>query len=282
MSRKKARGEAAFEQFYENLYGDRWPGLREALIEGGAATAFSDGLEQPYYLDVASICAARALGAGPGQNVLDLCAAPGGKSLVIASQMRLAEPSDAPGELVCNERSSARRARLHRVLDDHLPDAARARVRITGNDATRWGLYEPEAYDRVLADVPCSSEQHVIQSASALAEWSPSRTRRLAQGAYAIACAAFDTLRPGGRLVYSTCALSPRENDEVVSRVIDRAAGHARLPAQVTGNVHAGLEPAAAETLPEGTERTSCGWLILPDRAAGAGPIYFAVVTKTD
>lgn len=238
------RGPEAFEAFYAELFGARWQALREALLAGGAQVAYDEGLTKPYHLDAASVIAAAALEVEPGERVLDLCAAPGGKSLVLAAALAgtsadgrgaaragsadgdaTGEMRDATGVLVCNERSSARRARLHRVLDAHLPPGTRALVRVTPHDAARWALYEPARYDRVLADVPCSSEQHVLQSAGALAEWSPSRTKRLAKGAYAIACAAVDAVRPGGRVVYSTCALSPAENDAVVERLLHRGAG---------------------------------------------------------
>ena len=293
------RGAEAFDAFYADLFGGRWPGLREALLAAGAPVAFEHGLVKPYYLDAASVVAAAALDVKPGDRVLDLCAAPGGKSLVLAAA--LAGGDGGPrGELVCNERSSARRARLHRVLDEHLPPETRALVRVTPHDAGRWALYEPASYDRVLADVPCSSEQHVLQSAGALAEWSPSRTKRLAKGAYAIACAAVDSVRSGGRVVYSTCALSPGENDGVIARLIDRGDGTvaAADPREAVGAAigrYASLHPAFAAVASGGAERsrsapeaprslpgseTEHGWTFLPDEETGLGPIYLAVLER--
>jgi 16S rRNA C967 or C1407 C5-methylase (RsmB/RsmF family) len=253
------RGAAAFEAHYAELYGGRWEALLEALHGEQRHTELRECLTTPYYLDPGSLAVARSLQAAPGQRVLDLCAAPGGKTLVLACALA------GSGELVANERSSARRARLHRVLDAHLPASYRATVRITGHDATRWALYEKEAYDRVLADVPCSSERHVVQAPAELARWSSSRTKRLAQQAYAIACAAADATRPGGRLVYATCALSPRENDGVVARLIERGQGVLTARRAVPG---------------EGWEATSHGSLLLPDAARGAGPTFLAVVEK--
>ena len=292
------RGAEAFESYYADLFGGRWPALREALLEAGAPVAYETGLIKAYHLDAASVVAAASLGVQPGDRVLDLCAAPGGKSLVLATALAEAPVGEAPaadgdrGELVCNERSSARRARLHRVLDEHLPEAARALVRVTPHDAARWALYEPSSYDRVLADVPCSSEQHVLQSAGALAEWSPTRTKRLAKGAYAIACAAVDSVRPGGRVVYSTCALSPEENDGVVRRLLDRgggtiAAADPQDAVQAAVARHASLHPAfAAAAGPHRARRppgsaTERGWMFTPDEDAGLGPIYLAVLERS-
>jgi 16S rRNA C967 or C1407 C5-methylase (RsmB/RsmF family) len=75
-----------FFDYYENLFGERWPALLESLKGEGCATElrFGEGLE-PYYLDEASVFAAKALDVQPGDDVLDMCAAPGGKTLVIAS-----------------------------------------------------------------------------------------------------------------------------------------------------------------------------------------------------
>lgn len=287
------RGPDGFERYYADLFAGRWPALREALLASGTTVAFTRGLEAPYYLDPASILAAECLEVEPADEVLDLCAAPGGKSLVLASRLRepeasgglrgpeahgrLREPT-ASGRLVCNERSSARRARLHRVLDAHLGHELRERVQIAGHDAARWALYEPTSYDRVLADVPCSSEQHVIQSQSALAEWSASRTRRLALGAYAIACAAVDSVRRGGRVVYSTCALSPLENDGVIAKVLKRGKGSISAvdPEPIIGRATANLPHL--HSVPG--SRTECGWMILPDSDAGLGPIYIAIVER--
>ena len=255
-------GADAFERYYDELLAGRWSDLRSALLSDPVYETLTSCLTSPYYLDPASAVVARALGAKPGHDVLDLCAAPGGKSLVLACEL------DGNGRLVANERSAARRARLHRVLDGHLTDKARAAVMVTSHDASRWALYEPESYDRVLADVPCSSERHVIQSAGALARWSPSRTKRLAGAAYAIGCAAVDATRPGGVVAYSTCALSPLENDAVVERLLTRSRGRLRPVPEAT-------EPAPLEWEP-----TQFGQIVLPDRNNGAGPMYFALLQK--
>lgn len=251
-------GTTEFEQFYAALYRDRWPALREALVGPQSAVALEEGLQRPYFLDEASLDAARALDVEPGDTVLDLCAAPGGKSLVLALA---AGPT---GSLVANDRSSARRSRLKRVITDHLPSLLAERVRITSHDATRWGVYEKNAYDRVLVDVPCSSERHLLSSPAHLAKWSPARTRHLAAQGYAMLAAAVDAARAGGTILYSTCTLSPLENDEVVERILKRREG---LVAGERVQASCG-------------EPTRYGWIILPDRCAGRGPIYFARLSK--
>ena len=260
---RSPHGADAFQRYYEELFTSRWSTLRPALLSDPVYATLSNCLTKPYYLDPASVVAALALGVKPGHDVLDLCAAPGGKSLVLACEL------DGDGRLVANERSATRRGRLHRVLDGHLTGGARAAVTVTGHDAARWALYEPESYDRVLADVPCSSERHVIQSAGDLARWSPSRTRRLAQAAYAIGCAAVDATRPDGVIAYSTCALSPLENDAVVARLLNRGRGSLRS-----------IPPPSRELTLLEWEPSEFGQIALPDRNNGAGPMYFALLQK--
>lgn len=253
-------GESEFDAFYAAQFGERWPALREALLAPAVSVGLSEGLEEPYYLDEASVIAARQLGVQPGDEVLDLCAAPGGKSLVLAAAM------GPDGTLTANDRSSARRARLRRVVDRHLPEALCGRVRITSHDASKWGLYQTEAYDRVLVDVPCSSERHVLASPPHLSAWTRARTRNLSVQAYAMLAAAGMAVRRGGYILYSTCALSDLENDRVVARLLSKKRG-----AFV-------LEPVAAIC----GEPTELGWIILPDRCGGRGPLYFSKLRRLE
>jgi len=206
------RGAAAFDRHFGAIYGDRWPLLREALEAPTKPEAHLEGLEKPYYLDGASVRAAQALEVQPGDTVLDMCAAPGGKTLVLALAL------GGTGRLVTNDRSADRRGRLKRVVAEHLPEAFQANVTVTGYDATKWGLHEQNLYDRILLDAPCSSERHLVHSPPHLAQWSANRTKALAQQALAMLCGALEALKPGGILVYSTCSISPEENEGLLGR----------------------------------------------------------------
>ncbi|MFP4206530.1 MAG: RsmB/NOP family class I SAM-dependent RNA methyltransferase [Spirochaetaceae bacterium] len=252
----KDRGEKAFEQHYEALFAARWPGLREALRAEPTYTTLGSPLLRPYYLDEASLIAARALPLEGAGEVLDMCAAPGGKTLVLASHM------GEEAHLVANERSARRRERLQRVLDEHLPADVRLRVEVTGHDATRWGLHERDAYDRILLDVPCSAERHLLDSPGHLGRWTPARTKHLSIQAFAMLAAALDAARPGGYVLYSTCALSPQENDGVIEKASRKRSGRF-LPQEVSA---------------PWTEPTHHGYRILPDSAEGRGPIYFSLL----
>jgi 16S rRNA (cytosine1407-C5)-methyltransferase len=249
-----------FEDYYRALYGTRWDSLRKSLLEPPAMTAYHNGLYIPYYLDRASILAARSLRLPEEGIVLDACAAPGGKSLVIASLM---------GPAVCllaNELSHERRRRLVKVLDEHLEGERRARVRVSGFNAAASAGKKTEQgrFSGILLDAPCSGERHLMQNERALAQWTAARPRFLARRQWALLSAAFLLLGAGSSLVYATCALSPEENDGVALRLL-RKYGTGVIPD----------EP----DFPEG-ERTEYGRIILPDVSGGMGPMYVARFRK--
>jgi 16S rRNA (cytosine1407-C5)-methyltransferase len=266
----------AFEEYYEKTYAGRWQGLRESLLAPPASVAYGEGLARPYLLDYGSVLAARSLrlpeetgagGMGTGEGeILDACAAPGGKSLVIAGRMGRGV------RLLANELSGERRRRLAAVLDAHLDGEKRRQVTVSGFDAAAAGGRKGERgrFDGILLDAPCSSERHVLTDPGALAQWTKARPRFLAQRQWALLSAAFLLLKPGGSLVYATCALSPEENDGVAGRLLEKyGTGDA-----VKGDIR--LDPPG---FPQG-EATRWGRVILPDRCGGMGPMYVARFRK--
>ena len=252
--------KAAFEEYYLKLMGSRWAGLRESLLLPAASIPCDEGLVKPYMMDRASILAAASVRLPDTGTILDACAAPGGKSLVLASRM----PREV--RLLANELSGERRRRLVKVLDEHLDKEKRDRVTVSGFDAAELGGRKGEwnRFDAILLDAPCSSERHVIQSARALAEWTSARPRSLSRRQWALLSAAFLLLKPAGCLVYVTCALSPEENDGPVSRLLEKYAGKIEMD-----------EPDFSEG-----EKTRYGRLILPDVSGGMGPMYVARFRK--
>ena len=249
-----------FFDYFSQLYGERWPALLEALKGEGSAIRlqFGESLE-PYFLDEASVFAAKTLDARPGMDVLDMCAAPGGKSLVIASMLQ------GLGSLQSNDRSPDRRLRLTHVLENSLPASWLGIVKVTGYDGVKFGLHKKESYDRILLDAPCSSDRHVLNSPAHLEVWSAKRVKRLSVEQGALLAAAVDALRPGGVIVYGTCALSPLENDKVVEKILKKRPAIRVMP---------------IEDIPVGADRTEFGVHVLPDKSEGRGPIYCAKLTK--
>jgi 16S rRNA C967 or C1407 C5-methylase (RsmB/RsmF family) len=256
-------GVEAFEKYYSELYGERWASLRAALLDKSRQLEYSNSLLKPYYLDIGSVRAAMTLPLENAEKIADFCAAPGGKSLVIATLMM------KNATLVSNERSRERKNRLKKVLDEHLKEDVRSRVSVLGFDASRWCNYERNAYDRILLDVPCSSERHVIADAKYLSQWSPARIRNLATTQWALLSSAFLVLKNGGYMVYSTCALSNAENDDVISKLIKKYPEVDIVP----------LEEKGENGLCDG-EKTEYGIHVLPDKQNGAGPLFFSLIHK--
>lgn len=251
-------GAQRFDSYYRGLYQERWDVLRNALSQEAETRPFACGLIKTYYLDGASILAASLLPIQHGDEVLDMCAAPGGKSLVIASKLA------GTGSLLCNDRSSQRRGRLKKVLDEHLPVEWRATVAISSHDATRWGLHQQQAYDAILLDAPCSSERHVLKDPAALADWGPARTKHLSVQQFAMLAAALEAVRIGGTILYCTCAISRTENQGVIEKLqVKREGRFEEIKVSV-----------------QGAESLEYGQILLPDTSEGTGPMYFCLLRR--
>lgn len=276
---KKLRGAEGFEEHYSSLYGGRWNALKAALLVESRPLPLVCGQGGPaYYLDAASVVAAMTLPLRGAKNILDMCAAPGGKSLVLASLM------DADANLLCNERSFDRSMRLRKVISEHLPAATQGRVQVSCGDGALLCKKQNEAYDAILLDAPCSSERHVLNDSKYLDEWSPARVKSLAMQQWALLSSAFRLLKTGGRLLYSTCALDPAENTGVCERLLKKFPNAAAAGLQ---EVRALQDSAKRELAPffdpaslPGFESSGMGFCVLPDAQNGAGPIFFCLFEK--
>jgi len=286
------RGHEAFERAYLEWFGERWPVLCRALRDDVKKVTLLDpfdqgrelksslslhdlyavkdssplpvsigpsGLGLGYELDVASVLAALALPLSEGQKVLDLCAAPGGKALTLIYKTR------GRVEVALNELSNDRLQRLKAVCHDHLPEEVRQRIRFTKRDGSRWPAREGE-FDAILIDAPCSGERHLLSRPSELEHWTLKRSKGLAIRQHALLCSALEATRVGGHILYSTCALSPLENDGVIEKFLARRKGRVRVCEAPLWIGH----------------RTEHGVQIAPDKFPGAGPIYYALVERIE
>jgi len=160
---------------------------------------------------LSSIATSLMLEPRPGERVLDMCAAPGSKTSHIAALMR------NEGELVANELSKARMHRMRAVLEQL---GARARTRVGPGE--RIGRGDPDTYDRVLVDAPCSGEGRIDPGdPGTWSNWRKSLPRRLGSRQKSLLHSAIDAVRPGGVVVYSTCTFAPEENELVLQRALD-------------------------------------------------------------
>lgn len=287
----------SFYQYFSAIYGPRWGDLFDALkspekqvarlnrlssagpllLEGAAKAhpALRDcywiPLQAPfqpertaedllncYIMDPASVIVARALEVQEGDRVLDMCAAPGGKTLILTESLR------ESGEIFANDLSPERRERLKKVIQQYVPRDIRNRVWVTGKDGVQFGLKEPDSFDRVLLDAPCSGERHVLENKKAQEEWSPRRGENLAVRQYSLLSAALLAVKPKGRIVYSTCSINPEENDGVIHKLLKKKKDQVRLIPQETHSLG---------------EKTEYGISFMPDRCS-FGPLYYAVLEK--
>jgi len=167
--------------------------------------------------DEGSQLVAELVSATPNQKVntiLDCCAAPGGKTLILAERN--------PEALIVAMDSSA--TRLEQLQKRLAPHAARIECRLA--DAT--ALTEESVFDLVLADVPCSGTGTLGRNPEIRHRLRPDDLTRHAERQRAILAAALRAVRPGGLVVYSTCSLEPEENEQVVAAVLS-ATLNARL-----------------------------------------------------
>ena len=165
-----------------------------------------------YVQGMASQLPVRLLGIETGDSVLDLAAAPGSKTLQIAS-MTDAENEVAAVEIV--------RKRMFK-LKDNLERNGAENIKVFLQDGSKVWRYRPEHFDRVLLDAPCSSEGRFrFDDPESYAYWSPSKVKEMVRKQRRLLFSAVHSLKPGGTLVYSTCAVSPDENEMAVQHVLN-------------------------------------------------------------
>ena len=175
------------------------PGARPGASIAHACGAF-------YLQEASAMLPAAALQAAPGELVLDLCAAPGGKSSQIARDLA------GDGVLVANEIDPARA----RALAGNLERLGVPNALVVSETPARLAAKWPGMFDAVLVDAPCSGEGMFRRDPNARAEWSPEAPAGCARRQRQILSEAARLVRPGGRLVYSTCTFNALENEGTV------------------------------------------------------------------
>ena len=165
-----------------------------------------------YYLQEASAMSAVAL-LDPlaGERICDLCAAPGGKSTQIAGRMA------GKGFLLCNEWSPKRA----KILSQNIERMGVSNALVTNATADRLASHLPEFFDRVLIDAPCSGEGMFRKEEAAVTDWSQETVEMCARRQAEILDAGARLVRPGGRLVYSTCTFAPEENELAIENFLE-------------------------------------------------------------
>ena len=205
----------------------------------------------------------------PGEWVLDLCAAPGGKSTQIAGKLA------GEGLLVCSEIHPKRAA----VLASNIERLGIANALVLNEHPARLAERFPETFDRVLVDAPCSGEGMFRKHDAAFEDWSPETVAMCARRQAEILDSAAVMLRPGGRLVYSTCTFSPEENEGSVAGFLAR---HPEFEMEET-RADVGIGPYGAPGHPEwadGNPELAKTIRLWPHKLTGEGH-FAAVLRKT-
>ncbi|MFQ5806526.1 MAG: transcription antitermination factor NusB [Phycisphaerae bacterium] len=164
-----------------------------------------------YVQDVTARTAALLVGARPGESVLDFCAAPGGKSIVLAQQMGdrgEVVACDASPDRILRVRENAQRLRLTSIRT-HLIQTSDA----SESDLTR-------TFDAALVDVPCTNTGVIARRPEARLGLTTEKLASLVELQTALLRRAAASVRPGGRLVYSTCSIEPQENEQIVEAFV--------------------------------------------------------------
>lgn len=226
--------------------------LRDSLVHHEAAAT-----GRIYVLNPASAVAVQALAPRPGELVLDLASAPGGKAILMAAQM------ENRGTILAMDAS---RPRFHR-LQANLTRCGVTIADCRWRDGRELGPSFNERFDRVLLDAPCASEARFrADEPASWRHWSPRKVREAAHKQRGLLRAAFRCLKPGGVLVYATCSYSLRENERTVAYLLRREASARLLP----------LTPA---DFPNGTPGTLPGTLRIRPDALFDG-MFLARLTK--
>lgn len=164
-----------------------------------------------YYLqEPSAMLPAQILPVSPGERVLDLCAAPGGKATALAAKLQ------GEGILVANEISASRA----KALLKNLEVSGVTNSFVTNTTANRLAEQFPDFFDKVLVDAPCSGEGMFRKDIANARAWSLDKVQSCAKIQREITKYASDMLRPGGLLLYSTCTFAPEEDEGTVSYLL--------------------------------------------------------------
>lgn len=164
-----------------------------------------------YSQEISAMLVAEVVGAKPGEKILDLCAAPGGKTT------RLADGLKDTGLLVANEIFPKRA----KILSENMERWGSTTTLVTNHAPHELVSHFPEFFDKILVDAPCSGEGMFQKEPAALTQWSEDYVQVCQTRQKEILESAVAMLVPGGELIYSTCTFSPEENEAIVGFLVE-------------------------------------------------------------
>ncbi len=255
----------ATDEYLERLRGAGIGARAEARVQGAVVLdapcdvhelpGFADGLVSVQ--DLGAQCVAFPLGLGAGQRVLDACAAPGGKTALIAER----EPALA--KLTALDIDPQRLARV----DENLKRGNLSAELVNGDAGTPASWWDGAPFDRILLDAPCSGLGVIRRHPDIRLRKSPSDIDKLPDIQGRLLAAVWRLLEPGGRLVYATCTVTRSENRDLLAAFLRATPDAAVVPVDDWGG------------WPGFGEADDFGRQILPGEA-GADGFYYAALTK--
>jgi 16S rRNA C967 or C1407 C5-methylase (RsmB/RsmF family)/NOL1/NOP2/fmu family ribosome biogenesis protein len=236
------------------------PWCREAFflpagVRAGDSLAHAAGL--CYLQEPSALAVGEALDLRPGQRVLDLAAAPGGKATLAAGRL------GGRGLVLANE---VQRGRVP-ALVDNLDRWGSWRTAVAGETVADLAGRLPGVFDRVLLDAPCSGEGLFRRNPAAAAQWRPGHVLGSARRQRNLLADAARLVRPGGVLVYSTCTFAPEENEQQVAGFLAAHPGWEVLEVPW----HEGFAPGRPDWAPGGPPELARTVRLWPHRLRGEG-----------
>lgn len=230
LNRNKKNVERVLDQNYvehhpivENGY------LYDENYHPGRSAYFLAGL---YYIqEPSAMLVADALPIEPDDFVLDMCAAPGGKSCEIASRLT------GEGILIANDIEASRA----RILSENIERFGLDNTIVTSVDPMRFTKQFQEAFDKIVLDAPCSGEGMFRKLEQAIDTWSEEKVLECAHIQKNLLKGAYDMLKQGGMVIYSTCTYSYEENEAMVHYAVDEL-GFELLPLNKSNGLCPGVD----------------------------------------
>uniref|UniRef100_H2YUK6 5-cytosine rRNA methyltransferase NSUN4 n=1 Tax=Ciona savignyi TaxID=51511 RepID=H2YUK6_CIOSA len=260
-------------------------GVRAYLYEKGDITEFDNphkvkklSVLPSFLLDAGSVLPILSLDPQPGDHILDMCSAPGGKLNIIMQAI-----GDS-GRIVANDVDSKRLTRIKNVYKEYIPKqfSVEEFIKFVQFDGREWTEIETNAYDKVLVDVPCTNDRHSLYTSDRDADniFSNLRKRERAQLPH-VQCEllknAILACRPNGIVVYSTCTASPLQNQFVVQYAVQELLEQHNITCQVEDTRSlVGLLHDEFQFLTS----TNLGELVIPKLDANFGPMYFCKLRR--
>lgn len=219
-------------EFHENAF------EIEGIERPGSLEEFREGLFN--LQEKSSMVPALVLAPRGGEKVLDMCAAPGNKTLQLSCMM------EGTGEIVAIEKDFLR----FKSLCFNIRKFGMVNAKAEKMDAFK--LNKKDYFDKVLLDAPCSSEGLVRKDFDALKHWSQKLAGRKAKLQKKLILKGFDSLKKEGVMVYSTCSLAPEEDEEVVKHLLGKRNNAEIEKVEIKGfRMREGIEGLGCKILPQ-------------------------------